>query len=169
MYTMQAKEGDTYDTLKKCITINIVDYEFLPVNKVHTVYHLTEDETRYRLTDVLEVHFCELEKLRTGMEISDADDPALNWMKFLAARTKGEMEMVAKDDKEIDLVDLRSAEPILRYEIAKDGKLLYEREEGLFERYRLFYIKRFYELRPLIEEELNRISNSIKEVLASDR
>jgi hypothetical protein len=47
--------------------------------------------------------------------------------------------------------------------------LLYEREEGLFERYRLFYIKRFYELRPLIEEELNRISNSIKEVLASDR
>ena len=70
---------------------------------------------------------------------------------------------------EIDLVDLRSAEPILRYEIAKDGKLLYEREEGLFERYRLFYIKRFYELRPLIEEELNRISNSIKEVLASDR
>ena len=51
----------------------------------------------------------------------------------------------------------------------KDGKLLYEREEGLFERYRLFYIKRFYELRPLIEEELNRISNSIEEVLASDR
>ena len=101
MYTMQAKEGDTYDTLKKCITINIVDYEFLPVNKVHTVYHLTEDETRYRLTDVLEVHFCELEKLRTGMEISDADEPALNWMKFLAARTKGEMEMIAKDDKEI--------------------------------------------------------------------
>jgi predicted transposase/invertase (TIGR01784 family) len=101
MYTMQAKEGDTYDTLKKCITINIVDYEFLPVNKVHTVYHLTEDETRYRLTDVLEVHFCELEKLRTGMEISDADDPASNWMKFLAARTKGEMEMIAKDDKEI--------------------------------------------------------------------
>jgi predicted transposase/invertase (TIGR01784 family) len=99
--TKQAKEGDTYDTLKKCITINIVDYEFLPVNKVHTVYHLTEDETRYRLTDVLEVHFCELEKLRTGMEISDADDLALNWMKFLAARTKGEMEMVAKDDKEI--------------------------------------------------------------------
>ncbi len=70
---------------------------------------------------------------------------------------------------EIDLVDLRSAEPILRYEIAKDGKLLYEREEGLFERYRLFYIKRFYELTPLIEEELNRIKNSIKEVLARDR
>jgi hypothetical protein len=46
----------------------------------------------------LEVHFCELEKLRKDMEISDSDDPALNWMKFLAARTKGEMEMIAKDE-----------------------------------------------------------------------
>ncbi len=61
MYTMQVKEVDTYDTLKKCITINILDYKFLPMNKAHTVYHLTEDETKYRLTDILEVHFCELE------------------------------------------------------------------------------------------------------------
>jgi predicted transposase/invertase (TIGR01784 family) len=98
---MQVKEGDTYDTLKKCITINILDYKFLPMNKAHTVYHLTEDETKYRLTDILEVHFCELEKLRRDVEINDSDDPALNWMKFLAARTKGEMEMIAKDDKEI--------------------------------------------------------------------
>ena len=28
-------------------------------------------------------------------------DPALNWMRFLAARTKGEMEMHAKNDDEI--------------------------------------------------------------------
>lgn len=59
----QTKEGDTFDTLKKCITINIVDYEFLPMKKMHTRYHITEDETGYRLTDVLEVHFCELKKL----------------------------------------------------------------------------------------------------------
>lgn len=66
---------------------------------------------------------------------------------------------------EIDLVDLRTAEPILRYEIAVNGRVLYEKEEYLFERYRLFYIKRFYELKPVIEEELKNISMAIREVL----
>ncbi len=101
MYTMQTKEGDTFDTLKKCITINIVDYEFLPMKKMHTRYHITEDETGHRLTDVLEVHFCELKKLRKGMDISDADDPSLDWMRFIGARTKGEMEMLAQNNEAI--------------------------------------------------------------------
>ena len=34
----------------------------------------------YLLTDVLEVHFLELEKLRNRLEISDADDPSLKLM-----------------------------------------------------------------------------------------
>ena len=101
MYTMQTKEGDTFDTLKKCITINIVDYEFLPMKKMHTTYHLAEDETGHRLTDVLEVHFCELKKLRKGIDISDADDPSLDWMRFIGARTKGEMEMLAQNNEAI--------------------------------------------------------------------
>lgn len=66
---------------------------------------------------------------------------------------------------ELDLVDLRRADPVLRYEVALNGKVLYEKEVGLFERYSLFYIKRFYELKPLFEEEKKRIANSIKEVL----
>lgn len=68
---------------------------------------------------------------------------------------------------EIDLVDLKSAEPILRYEIAKNGRVLYEREHNLFERYSLFYIKRIYELRPVIEEQIRQIGLSIEEVLRS--
>ncbi|NJD04143.1 MAG: hypothetical protein FIA99_16470 [Ruminiclostridium sp.] len=70
---------------------------------------------------------------------------------------------------EMDLVDLRKAEPILRYEIAKSGRVLFEKEKGLFERYSLFYIKRFYELKPVIEEELRLIGKSINEVIANDR
>jgi len=70
---------------------------------------------------------------------------------------------------EIDLVDLIKAEPVLRYEIAVNGRVFYEREQGLFERYRLFYIKRFYELRPVIEEEVRKIGESIKEVLRDVR
>ena len=101
MYTIQTKAGDTFNALKKCITINIVDYEFLPMKKMHTCYHLAEDETGHRLTDVMEVHFCELKKLRKGMDISDADDPSLDWMRFIGARTKGEMEMLAQNNEAI--------------------------------------------------------------------
>ena len=42
---------------------------------------------------------------------------------------------------EIELVDLRTADPVLKHEIAVNGRVLYEKEENLFERYRLFYIK----------------------------
>jgi predicted nucleotidyltransferase len=70
---------------------------------------------------------------------------------------------------EIDLVDLRIAEPVLRYEIALHGRVIYEKEENLFEKYRLFYIKRFYELKPVIEEEIRRIGLSVKEVIGNAR
>lgn len=66
---------------------------------------------------------------------------------------------------EIDLVDLKTAEPVLRYEIAKDGRVLYEKEEGLFERYRLFYIKRYYELKPVIEEGMKNVGKKIMEMI----
>jgi len=60
MYTSQIKPGDTYQTLKKCITINIVDFKCTPLSKLYSRYHLAEDETGYRLTDILEVHFLEM-------------------------------------------------------------------------------------------------------------
>lgn len=101
MYTMQAKKGDSYKELKKCITINIVDYEFLPVKKMHTCYHLVEDDTGHKLTDVIEVHFCELKKLRRDNEICDLNDPSVNWLRFIGAKTKGEMEMVAHNNEMI--------------------------------------------------------------------
>ena len=38
--------GDTYDMLKKCITINIVDFKCSDIKKLHTVYHLYESRRR---------------------------------------------------------------------------------------------------------------------------
>jgi predicted transposase/invertase (TIGR01784 family) len=47
MYTSQVKPDDPYDMLQKCITINIVDFKCTPLKKLHSSYHLTEDETGY--------------------------------------------------------------------------------------------------------------------------
>ena len=66
---------------------------------------------------------------------------------------------------EIDLVDLQTADPILRYEIGSKGRLIYEAEEGLFERYSLYYLKRIYELKPIIQEEMNALKQAVRDVI----
>lgn len=66
---------------------------------------------------------------------------------------------------EIDLVDLRTADPVLRYEIAVNGRVLFEKEENLFERYSLFYIKSIYEHKSVLEDKMRKIAISVEEVL----
>ena len=53
------------------------------------------------MTEMIEIHFCELKKLRSGIDLSDMDDPSLDWMRFIGARTKGEMEMPAQKNEVI--------------------------------------------------------------------
>lgn len=101
MYNGQIKSGDTYDKLKKCITINIVDFECLPINKVHSSFHITEDETGEKLTDVLEIHYLELPKLFNSNIKKDEDEELIQWMMFLEATNKEGFEMLAKKNEKI--------------------------------------------------------------------
>lgn len=39
MYSRQINEGGDCKNLGKCITINMLDYSFLPINKIHTICH----------------------------------------------------------------------------------------------------------------------------------
>ncbi|MNI55089.1 PD-(D/E)XK nuclease family transposase [compost metagenome] len=42
-YASQLSEGDKYPELKKCVTINILNYSFLKNNQYHNVFHLGAD------------------------------------------------------------------------------------------------------------------------------
>ena len=116
MYISQVKPGDPYDLLQKCITINIVDFKCTPLKKMHSSYHLTEDETGYRLTDILEVHFLEMPKLADSEIPRDEFDPVVDWMEFLDAKSKGVIEMLAEKNQ-----DIKKAYDILQI-ISKDEK-----------------------------------------------
>lgn len=126
MYTGQIKPGDTYDKLKKCVTINIVDFKCTPIKKVYSSYHITEDKTGYRLTDILEVHFLEIPKLFDCDIERNENDPIVQWMEFLDAKSKGEMEMLAEKNK-----DIKKAYDLLQV-ISKDEKarMLYEARQA---------------------------------------
>lgn len=99
MYNGQIKSGYTYDKLKKCITINIVDFNCIEINKLHTSFHITEDETNKKLTDVLEIHYLELPKLFDNNIPKDESEPLVQWMMFLQSRNKEAFEMLAEKTK----------------------------------------------------------------------
>lgn len=83
---------------------------------------MTEDKTGYRLTDIIEVHFLEIPKLFDEDIQKDENDPIVQWMEFLNAESKGEMEMLAEKNN-----DIKKAYSLLQI-ISKDEKarMLYE-------------------------------------------
>ena len=96
LYAGQLEEGNQYRTLQKTIAVNILDFDTMDNGQYHNVFHVREDTTGQRLTDVLEIHFLELRKLRehaVGLE-----KKLVRWMLFLAARTRERMEELAKED-----------------------------------------------------------------------
>ncbi len=95
-YTEQLEEGKPYKQLKKCITINILNFSILPNGQYHNIFHLREDQSGIPLSDDLEIHFLELSKL------NDQTIPAvgglLNWLLFLKSEDKKHWEVLKMHD-----------------------------------------------------------------------
>jgi predicted transposase/invertase (TIGR01784 family) len=80
-YAAQLKEGHTYNTLQKCVTINLLNYKLLPGAQVHHVFHLRENKSGLCFSDDLEVHVLELPKLDASTAPAGAG--LTNWLLFL--------------------------------------------------------------------------------------
>ena len=126
MYTSQVKPGDTYEKLKKCITINIVDFERIDIDKIHTSFHILEDETGYKLSDILEIHFLELPKLKRLSSLKDVDDPILDWLEFIDSDSKEGMEMLAERNENIKV----AYEILQRVSRSKEARTAYEARQA---------------------------------------
>ncbi|MBI2863379.1 MAG: nucleotidyltransferase domain-containing protein [Chloroflexi bacterium] len=68
--------------------------------------------------------------------------------------------------REIDLVDLRRASPLLKHQAAESGKVLYEREEGTFTRFRVLAYKLYqdasYGLHRFLPESIERALEKLR-------
>lgn len=76
-YASQLEEGRPYKNLKKCVTINILNFSILSGDQYHNVFHLREDRSGISLTDDLEIHFLELSKLNNQQ--TAVSGGLLNW------------------------------------------------------------------------------------------
>ena len=94
------------------------------------MFHISEDETGDRLTDVLEIHFLELDKLKRIDELKDAKDETLKWLRFLDAKSKEEMQVIAKQDIDID-IDIEKAYEMLEImSKSKEKRMAYEARQA---------------------------------------
>ena len=137
LFTEQLKEGQPYDELQKTIAINILDFNFIKVEKFSSIFHLWEDTNKdCKLTDVLEIRFLELPKFRKKQP--DLSKPLERWMIFIEDSPEEVLEMAKK------------AEPA----IARAEEIL--TKLGSFDE-----IRRYYEAREMaIHDEITRITGA---------
>lgn len=95
-YFSQLKEGQKYKELKKCVTINILNFSFLPNDRYHNVFHLREDHTHIPLIDDIEVHFMELSKLEEHP--IPVEGGLVNWLLFLRGVNKTNWEALTMNE-----------------------------------------------------------------------
>ncbi|MBX6396615.1 MAG: Rpn family recombination-promoting nuclease/putative transposase, partial [Alicyclobacillaceae bacterium] len=126
LFESQLKEGDSYWKLHKAVTINVLDFDYIPTDRYHTTFHLREDVTGLLLTDLLEIHFVELRKLRE--QAVGLERRLVRWMLFLTAKSRESLEGLAMQDPAIKKA-LTTLEFLSQDEEAR--RLYEERMKGL--------------------------------------
>ena len=103
MYEGQLTKGQDYDTLSRTICINILDFKYLKNDNFHNCYRLKEKNTNEELTDVMELHFIEIPKLRKLENTEDISDMLEAWITFIERPTSeliDKLEMSSDEIKE---------------------------------------------------------------------
>ena len=103
LYEEQLEEGDRYDKLCRTVCINILDFKYLKNDRFHNGYRLKEIETNEELTDLEEIHFIEIPKLKKINSEKDIVDVLEGWIEFLRdPESEGvrKLEMTHKEIRE---------------------------------------------------------------------
>jgi len=128
LYEEQLGDGDRYDKLCRTVCINILDFKYLKNDRFHNGYRLKEIETNEELTDIQEIHFIEIPKLKKLNSEEEVVDMLEGWVEFLR---DPESEVVRK--LEMSNLEIREAKDKL-YKLSMDEKereLYFLREKSI--------------------------------------
>lgn len=136
MLTEQGEIDKKYSNFKKCICINILNFEYVKQSEhFHTVWHIREDTEHIKYTDVLEWHLIELPKLPQNTDGTDL----YQWACFINAEEKGELEMIAKGNQylesALETLEIISQDEKKRLAYTARQKALYDFNEQMSENY----------------------------------
>ena len=152
MYSSSIERGKSYNNTKRAICILIADFNLEKLKLIqdyHTKWNIREEKyTNIILTEKLEIHIIELEKLENIKTLNDTEKKLLNWCKFIKnpvevedsimseneeiKKAKEELDKISQDAKERRIAELR--EKALMDEIAiRDSGFKEGIEQGLKE------------------------------------
>lgn len=139
LYTENFKTKGNYKDLSKTVTINLLGFTLFEESPYHTTYHLYEDTSKQRLTDLLEIHFIEFPKfeqidknLHNSLhcwllflkgDIADSLLKEVIQMDELIQQANDKLMFLASDDETRRLYELREkhlSDEITRIEGAKE-------------------------------------------------
>ena len=115
MFTEDLRRGEKYHRLKKCICINIVDFNVDEEPAYHRVYRL-RDKEGHGFSGMFEVHIIELGKELKGRTALD------DWIRLINAKTKEELNMIRTMNPGI----LEAIEEVKAMSLRKGLRALYE-------------------------------------------
>jgi predicted transposase/invertase (TIGR01784 family) len=88
----QINSGEEYGLIKRVISILIIDFRLIKKNsRYHNRFTLYDPQSATELTDILEIHTLELSKLP-----EKADNYLWNWLRFIRAESREDLDMVAQ-------------------------------------------------------------------------
>jgi predicted transposase/invertase (TIGR01784 family) len=96
MFVDSLAKGQDYTLLRPCISILWFKEPLLKGSRFHSVFHLSEDESRDCFTKEIEIHVLELPKLH--LAAADRQAKLDRWARFLRAQTVVELEDLARED-----------------------------------------------------------------------
>lgn len=83
LYDGQLESGNDYQKLARTICINLIDFNLLNHDKFHSVYRLKDCETHEELTDIIELHFIELKKMKHVKHADEVKSKLEAWLHFI--------------------------------------------------------------------------------------
>lgn len=99
MYVDQIKKGDSYEVLKRCIHVSILDFaHFLDDKEWYHKIGLYDFNTGKVYSDLMELHILELSKLPAEVQ---NESGVIRWMRFLNGKDRKEFEEMAEKDEYI--------------------------------------------------------------------
>lgn len=109
IFAGQIKKGESYDSLKKCIHVSILDFiHFESDTKCCRTICFCDKESGEVYTDLMELHVLELKKLprytQTGLSADSTGgaNDLIKWMRFLGGKSRKEFKDMAKTDEYIE-------------------------------------------------------------------
>ena len=101
MFAEQLRKGESYEKLKKCVQVSILDFILYPEDKrSYRTVHFRDDEDGRIYNDKMELQILELKKLpeelRTGEHQTGED--IVKWMRFFNGKSRKEFEDMAQAD-----------------------------------------------------------------------